>query len=591
MQNSRSAVDRIKNSLSYKLGFTILEHVKYKGIKYTTLPYKLYKIKKQYFKEQELYKQVIKIFPEFKYCKLESCEDYNESLRYRCHLSYMFGEVLIKAHKTWYKGGYFKIFYSLKEKYRLYQNIQEIISILPESLHYYFYNLIVKSYKINIQDLANIIKRHRNYMPILENIFHNFDFFICHFDIIYSWLSSDEFEEKYKHRNHPYPSLLDPIKLSDKNEKLNYNNISAELAWKINLPLPDTYKFACLSFGLAGHVALDLYLRKCSCVFIYANVESLQNLYLNSDTTKVLFISSIWKKNLLFQIKIIYLLNIQCPILVLVRDPIERLKTGVNHGYFATSTQKNYDYFSLNDDVDLVLERFKYHYKGKSGDLPFLENISIFLENSVFELDSFIQNIQNMIVYIDMKDIMPKQAFNTMQKLSKIFNFSMPKLEDRNYFSEIKYNEFKYRLPLIMNVDYCECRIQIYIESRMSSDDRINIFSLVFDDSHEFCNRVYFYIEKRYFEMINDKFIDYIKHYLEDFLIALKGKVDFDLKNRKNEIDVLDYMKKNDELLNKLRKILSKELVHIKQHRPDIVASWKYYQEFEKICKKIDEKE
>ncbi|EDP6349978.1 DUF2972 domain-containing protein, partial [Campylobacter jejuni] len=22
-----------------------------------------------------------------------------------------------------------------------------------------------------------------------------------------------------------------------------------------------------------------------------------------------------------------------------------------------------------------------------------------------------------------------------------------------------------------------------------------------------------------------------------------------------------------------------------KQHRPDIVASWKYYQEFEKICK------
>ncbi|EOH3904877.1 DUF2972 domain-containing protein, partial [Campylobacter jejuni] len=30
-------------------------------------------------------------------------------------------------------------------------------------------------------------------------------------------------------------------------------------------------------------------------------------------------------------------------------------------------------------------------------------------------------------------------------------------------------------------------------------------------------------------------------------------------------------------------------LVYIKQHRPDIVASWKYYQEFERMCKELDE--
>ncbi|EAJ4919194.1 TPA: DUF2972 domain-containing protein, partial [Campylobacter jejuni] len=39
----------------------------------------------------------------------------------------------------------------------------------------------------------------------------------------------------------------------------------------------------------------------------------------------------------------------------------------------------------------------------------------------------------------------------------------------------------------------------------------------------------------------------------------------------------------------KLKNILDKELVHIKQHRPDIVASWKYYQEFEKMCKELDD--
>ncbi|WP_416377042.1 DUF2972 domain-containing protein, partial [Campylobacter jejuni] len=26
-----------------------------------------------------------------------------------------------------------------------------------------------------------------------------------------------------------------------------------------------------------------------------------------------------------------------------------------------------------------------------------------------------------------------------------------------------------------------------------------------------------------------------------------------------------------------------------KQHRPDIVASWKHYQEFEKMCKELDQ--
>ncbi|ECL0278544.1 DUF2972 domain-containing protein, partial [Campylobacter jejuni] len=38
----------------------------------------------------------------------------------------------------------------------------------------------------------------------------------------------------------------------------------------------------------------------------------------------------------------------------------------------------------------------------------------------------------------------------------------------------------------------------------------------------------------------------------------------------------------------KIKNILKSHLLHIKQHRPDIVASWKYYQEFEKMCKELD---
>ncbi|EAL4164991.1 sugar transferase, partial [Campylobacter jejuni] len=68
--------------------------------------------------------------------------------------------------------------------------------------------------------IKNILKTHQNYQPIMNNIFHNFNYFMQNFDLIEEWLLSDDFKEKYKKENHPYPSLLDPKKLNDENEKI-----------------------------------------------------------------------------------------------------------------------------------------------------------------------------------------------------------------------------------------------------------------------------------------------------------------------------------------------------------------------------------
>ncbi|MBZ7959011.1 hypothetical protein H2255_07265, partial [Campylobacter sp. RM9760] len=35
--------------------------------------------------------------------------DYNEALKFKEHLSYKLGEALLKAFKTWYKGGLFRL--------------------------------------------------------------------------------------------------------------------------------------------------------------------------------------------------------------------------------------------------------------------------------------------------------------------------------------------------------------------------------------------------------------------------------------------------------------------------------------------------
>ncbi|ELW3279790.1 DUF2972 domain-containing protein, partial [Campylobacter jejuni] len=55
-----------------------------------------------------------------------------------------------------------------------------------------------------------------------------------------------------------------------------------------------------------------------------------------------------------------------------------------------------------------------------------------------------------------------------------------------------------------------------------------------------------------------------------------------------DEEDILEYFKKNKDLAFKLKNILDEDYDHIKQYRPDIVASWKYYQEFEKMCQELD---
>ncbi|ELE1019601.1 sugar transferase, partial [Campylobacter jejuni] len=103
MLNPNSAIERVKNHLAYKLGQTVIDFTNSSsGGGYIALFKKLYKIKKQHKKQQKIYQQTIQVFPQLKYPSLEACSDYEQALRYKFHLSYMLGEVLIKAYQTWY---------------------------------------------------------------------------------------------------------------------------------------------------------------------------------------------------------------------------------------------------------------------------------------------------------------------------------------------------------------------------------------------------------------------------------------------------------------------------------------------------------
>ncbi len=51
---------------------------------------------------------------------------------------------------------------------------------------------------------------------------------------------------------------------------------------------------------------------------------------------------------------------------------------------------------------------------------------------------------------------------------------------------------------------------------------------------------------------------------------------------------MLEYLKEHKDLRKIYQTYFEKEFVHIKQVRPDIVESWKYYQEFERMCAELD---
>ncbi|WP_427846670.1 glycosyltransferase [Campylobacter coli] len=109
-----TAKQRIQNQLSYKLGQTMIINSKnIFGILF--MPICIISTILSYRQEQKLYQEKIKKDPSLKLPPLENYPDYKEALKFKNHLSYKLGQALIKANKTWYKGGYVKVIFEIRK--------------------------------------------------------------------------------------------------------------------------------------------------------------------------------------------------------------------------------------------------------------------------------------------------------------------------------------------------------------------------------------------------------------------------------------------------------------------------------------------
>ncbi|HDZ5047913.1 TPA: sugar transferase, partial [Campylobacter jejuni] len=164
MHNPNSAIERIKNHLAYKLGQAMIDFANNRrrgGV--LALFKKLYQIKKQHKKTQRIYKQTIQVFPQLKYPNLERCSDYNKALKYKFHLSYLLGETLIKAYKTWYKGSGFKLKNNIKKANKEFKIFKEIFNNFAK-LSPNIIKIISKNKQAFLKELPriqNILKIHQ----------------------------------------------------------------------------------------------------------------------------------------------------------------------------------------------------------------------------------------------------------------------------------------------------------------------------------------------------------------------------------------------------------------------------------------------
>ncbi|SMC24320.1 Protein of unknown function, partial [Campylobacter helveticus] len=436
------------------------------------------------------------------------------------------------------------------------------------------------------------------YIPLKILLLQNLSFVSQHFDEVNLWLNSKEFKDKYERENHPYPPLLDPDKLNDENYILNYEKIPAEKAWEMNLPLPRVYKAVFFIFGASAHGTIWDFFTKSfdlSSIFVTGEWDQLyiSNFYSIKQKDAAVFSKFFGRYDIQQDYKKIYLAS-HLPFLILVRDPISRLKTMVNHGGYRDVAMIENTTFHLNDNIDEVLDRRRFHnyslYPNTEETMPYLIECA---KNVNFSYTSTAEICEKQVYYMDANEVNSDKVMESMRFYAKFFDKDLDeeRLESlEGYLKEKKFNLLTYIIPLTMQISLNEefLNINIGLKFLHKCPSRQSIAKEIFSKDYEILKIVDFTMSNEEFLKLkkDEKLFRKAKSYLNDFILCLSDKYKAYEKHFQKETDILTYFKTHRQEALIFKKVFDKEFTHIKANRPDIVASWKYYGEFERMCER-----
>ncbi|EGK8071792.1 DUF2972 domain-containing protein, partial [Campylobacter upsaliensis] len=570
----------------------------------------LYHIKKTHHKLTQFRKTLELARADLAYPPLRQCFDFNEALWVKTHLSYRLGKILLN------KASYFNLYGKIKQAKKEFKALKESkVYRLKDKLKFKNeedFDLFIKNYTL----IENLLT---HYEALNEVIVLNMAFVLEHFDEVSLWLNSKEFKEKYEDINHPYPPLLNPDKLNDENYILNYEKIPANLAWEMNLPLPRRYEFIHLSTFGSAYAAMQSMYSWCGvnalCLW---NPNDAKDTYLyhyarlmcSKEKPCCIYLDG-FNLQVLHQIKFFKLIDAPVSVVAVVRDPLAGLKPLINHLSGCRPIMR----FNLTFSQDEVLDSVRY-YDNTSGEAkrPVVENIksgaSGYGKNNAikFSLASRIYYLNKKVHYIDMNDISGEKTFDTLKQLAKELHFDPPKeeLKETKLKGKINGGDFLGLVPRTLVVYSKDVDRKCKDESSLKRSDVVEL--VITTESHTSLDKIVDLSRELLGELTMESLIIYttnLKAYenlkkdtktlqatqiwLQNYVKRLKEVIREENAKRINEEQILNYLKKDKEVREFYRKNWKKELTHIKANRPDIVASWKYYKEFEKMCEDFKE--
>ena len=601
----------ITQTLEYKIGTAIMKSIcpnytnnggggqeclankknNYNALIKLTLNLRLIRIK--YKKQRKLYKNIISCFPELQKeiealpaweNKIIEIGEVAQLLGIQNALAFKLGCVAEKHKAKWYQGDYyFAILLVLQELCKT----QE-----AESLQHEINNILYnKNWNLN-----------NNHNPInfLDSDEITIQFIKTNKQSIKTWLESSDFEQ-YIEANHPYPPLLNP-------KDINYDDMKPEIAWDLNLPLPDYYKFIVATRGVQGHYAFFKFLQRCINVLEARAFPTTKDAYitwftqllLHQNEKNALYFINFWESSQYDQDKLAWLCWANKEIVALVRDPISRLKSIINHNGDNPDT---INHFNLTFNCDEVVKYWMWYIFGESPNIHISLTKECFLSHKWLQVDSYFTPLSNdKVMYIDMNEIIGEKTIHTMNRLGEKFDFSVP--NDHIFFTaqtggiigymlmgkpkilyihEMDLEKTKNDLNSLKANDSLKIHIILLAESDMY-ENLININHLI-NIPNNF-NNLILKMKKDDFENLknNDKLFQATKQYLKSLMMSLEKRVFIEEAKKINEKQILSFLAIQQKL-QILKDILDEETAHIKEVRPDIVESWQYYQEFERLCK------
>lgn len=596
------------------------------------LLFKLHQIKKEHKTLTKFRKTLELARSDLALPPLENYPDFNEALWIKTQLTYRLGKVLIECDKAKFKGGYLHFFKKITEaKKDFYAFRQSQLYLIKNKLKFENekdFDVFLNSYF----KLDNLLFLAKDYQALLHTLIFNFTFVMKHLEPIETWLRSEEFKTRYIRTKHPYPPLLNPDILNELLEcrgniealkskevsseefkevlekanlklsleaklyiksGLDYRLIPASLAWDLNLSLPKNYKFLFWGSHGVGNFGFSNFMRKLKLNNIYyMNYNDSRLDYVNFyNSLLVNSYNYISIRDFKSVNKFFFLLPLDNHSVYLVRDVISSLKHHINFNWQGG----NYlNIINFGMDSKKVWDNRIAYITNPTGvaQNPDLSSIIRILTQPVFHDYTLMKVLSLKSVYIiDMSEIINGKAFETIDKLSNYFGLNRPKLKDKIFYDTI-FGEFNTFLPLNIEINQIlQLNQSVIVSICCKQLGSLNADLVSIDDLIQFSHsRFSVFTHKNNMEILkyNTKIYEKLKLYVDDLITALKRQKDIEDKKKIKEEHILNFLQQNPKIAKKFKKILDEEhLTFIKEHRPDIVASWKYYAKFEKICEAL----